>query len=96
MRGKGCDIREETVKEWKEALFSSLSRAKSNGTSEAGLSELEELLHRYLENIRVRYNGGPPTRVRPLQFKVTDGAHPVQAKPSRYLGETPIFTAIGL
>lgn len=55
--------------------------------SEVGLSALEKLLRKYHENVRVRYNGGPPGKVCTLQLRITNGALPVRAKPPRYSSE---------
>lgn len=94
-QGEWCDIGNETKEEWEDSLRKSVAQAKKNGMTAGGLLSLEELLRKHRDIVRVRYNGGTAARVRPLELRITDGAHSVRAKPRRYPPrKTTILTTV--
>lgn len=90
-QGEWCDIGEETTQEWEDSLSDRLAQAKGNGMSGNGTIVLEKMLRKHREIVRVRYDGGPSARVRPMELRIVEGAHPVRAKPRRYPPEKRQF-----
>lgn len=45
---------------------------------------LEVLIMEHRGIVRGRYNGWPPTRVRPLELLIIEGGRPVRSKPRQY------------
>lgn len=85
------DIGKETEKEWEGELGHKLGEAKIKGLSENGFKRLEKMLRDNPDIVRMRYNGGPPAKVRPLELRTMEGASPVRAKPRRYQPEERPF-----
>lgn len=69
-----------TAEELEKALSENVVQATSNGMLAVGLIALEELLRKNRKNVLVRYNGGPSTRVFPLELWIVEGEYPVRAK----------------
>lgn len=86
-----CDMGQETDEEWETELASRLAQAKSKGLSTNGCRRLEKLLRENRNIVRIRYNGGPAAKVRPLELRTVEGAAPVRAKPRRYPPEKRQF-----
>ena len=87
------DLGPESDKEWEIELTRQLSLASANGISTNGLKNLESIVRRYRDIIRIRLNGGPPARVPPLELRLKPDAAPVRAKPRRYPPQKRKFLA---
>lgn len=78
--GEWCDIDTGTTEEWERALSKHFAHARSNGTTDAGAFTLHDLPQKYTGNVRIHCDEGPPAKVRPLELKLNDHAHPVRVK----------------
>lgn len=86
-----CDIGEEPENEWEVQLKNQLAEAKGKGLSAKGRERLERLLRNNRDVVCIRYNGGPPAKVRPLELRTMEGVSAVRAKPRRYPPEKRQF-----
>lgn len=81
--GEWCDIGDETTDEWETSLSKNLAQAKAKGMTVNGMIALEEILREHQHIVRVRFNGGPPARIRPFELRIVEGAHPIRENPRR-------------
>lgn len=89
-----CDIVSQMDAERERELSDNLAKETWNGMKAIKLTMLEHLPHHQRDHVRVRYNGGSPARMRPLELRFGEEAHRLQEKLEDISWRTSIFTSL--